>query len=73
MFYYYFYYFLDSYYMLCSSPFKFDCCGVVNRWQYDADIALQPLGLQVWRKVVGTANTYKMISSFTHTAGSSNM
>ncbi|XP_060560957.1 uncharacterized protein LOC132720762 [Ruditapes philippinarum] len=60
----------DTYYMICDGDYMFDCCGVINRWEYTAEV-VGSVELQVWRRQGGT-DTYNLINSFSHTAGSAN-
>ena len=60
--------FTDTYYLSCG--YMITCCGVLNEWRYDPDITNVEVELHVWRLITGS--NYRLISTTTHTATSSN-
>ncbi|XP_053393341.1 uncharacterized protein LOC123564730 [Mercenaria mercenaria] len=59
----------NRYFLVCDASYTFDCCGLINRWLYKAEVAAA-VELQVWRPT--TTGNYRLIGSTAHTATSAN-
>lgn len=61
----------DTYYMVCGGLYQFKCCGIINRWEYFAEIANQQVELIVWRPT-GVGSQYTIAFTYQHTAAAKN-